>query len=214
MSKTPEHPLGGRSLNRRQLLGNSLKVGTVALIPLVNTGCTTTEPPAATATVLGAANDSILTAFVDRIFPADELGPAASAAGAVRYINRSLAQWNQRELPELSAGLQALDKAALTRHALGFAALTAAQQDELMTALEAAQLPEVAAGTALFNRLYRLTLEGLFSDPYYGGNVGYVGWDLIGYPGAVMASTPEMQKMGQRLPALHTSAHGAEHDGH
>jgi gluconate 2-dehydrogenase gamma chain len=212
MSKTPGPGRGGHGLNRRQLLGSGLKAGTMALIPLVNSSCST--PPPAVSTPLGAANDSILTAFVDRIFPDDELGPAASTVGVVRYINRSLAEWNQSELPTLSAGLQALDKAAMTRHALGFAAITPEQQDALITSLEAGQLPEVAPGPALFNRLYRLTLEGLFSDPYYGGNAEYVGWDLIGYPGAVLASTPDMQKMGARLPALHTSAHGAEHDGH
>lgn len=212
MSKTPAQGRGGHGLNRRQLLGTTIKAGTIALIPLVNSSCATPPPPATTP--LGAANDAILTAFVDRIFPDDELGPAASTVGVVRYINRSLAEWNQGELPTLSAGLQALDKAAMTRHALGFAAITPDQQDALMTALEAGQLAEVAPGPALFNRLYRLTLEGLFSDPYYGGNAEYVGWDLIGYPGAVLASTPDMQKMRERLRPLHTSAHGADHDGH
>lgn len=200
------------SLNRRQLLGSSLKAGAAVLIPLVETSCTTAEPPASTQ--LGAANDAILAAFADRIVPADELGPSASATGVVRYINRSLAEWNQAELPVLREGLQALDKAALSRHTLGFAALTPGQQDALMTALEAGELVEVASGTTLFNRLHRLTLEGMFSDPYYGGNVNYAGWDLIGYPGAVLASTADMQKMRERLPALHTSAYGADHDGH
>lgn len=83
-----------------------------------------------------------------------------------------------------------------------------------MTALEAGELVEMPTGPALFNRLHRLVLEGMFSDPYYGGNANYAGWDLIGYPGAVLASTPDMQKMRERLPALHTSAYGADHDGH
>lgn len=203
----------GRGLNRRQMLGTSLKAGAAALIPLVQAGCTTTEEPPEP-TPLGVANDAIMAAFADRIIPADELGPSASVAGVVHYINRSLAEWNQPELPVLSAGLQALDKAALNRYGLGFAALMADQQDALMMALEAGELAEVAPGPALFNRLHRLTLEGMFCDPYYGGNANYAGWDLIGYPGAVLASTPDMQKMRERLPALHTSAYGAEHDGH
>ncbi len=28
------------------------------------------------------------------------------------------------------------------------------------------------------------TIKGMFSDPMYGGNIGKVGWSLIGYPGA------------------------------
>jgi len=65
----------------------------------------------------------------------------------------------------------------------------------------------------IFSRLHRLTLEGMFSDPYYGGNQAYIGWDLIGYPGAVMSSTAQMQQMGGRLPPLHTSAYGSDYDG-
>jgi hypothetical protein len=80
--------------------------------------------------------------------------------------------------------------------------------------MEAGTLDNFANSQQVFNRLHRLTLEGMFSDPYYGGNASYAGWDLIGYPGAVLGSTSDMQQMGGRLPALHTSAYGAEHDGH
>lgn len=203
---------GNNDLSRRQLFGASLKAGAAVLIPLVETSCTSAELPASS--LLGPANDAILAAFADRIVPADELGPSASAAGVVRYINRSLAEWNQAELPVLRAGLLALDQNARGRHGVGFAALAIDQQDALMTALEAGELVEMATGPALFNRLHRLVLEGMFSDPYYGGNANYAGWDLIGYPGAVLASTPDMQKMRERLPALHTSAYGSDHDGH
>ncbi len=203
----------GQKFNRRQLLGTSLKAGTAALIPLAQTGCTTGLPAVADS-VLGAPNDAILAAFADRIVPGDALGPAASRCGVVNYINRSLADWNRAELPVLAAGLQALDSIAQTRHGQGFAAVSAEHQDELMIALEAGELTAVANGQALFARLHRLVLEGMFSDPYYGGNADYAGWDLIGYPGAVLASTADMQKMGGRLTPLHTSAYGAEHDGH
>ena len=91
---------------------------------------------------------------------------------------------------------------------------SAEQQDELLMAMEAGQLAGFDNAQAVFNRLYRLVLEGMFSDPFYGGNANYAGWDLIGYPGAVLGSTADMQKMGGRLPALHTSAYGEQHDGH
>jgi len=205
----------GKSLNRRQLLGNSVKAGAVVLIPLVNTSCSTAPPPPKViVTALGADNDRTLTAIADRILPADELGPGAGAAGAVHYINRSLVEWNQAELNTLSQGIAAINEVAFSRHLQEFSTLTAAEQDLILTELEAGQLTKVANGEQLFNRLLRLILEGMFSDPYYGGNAGFAGWDLIGYPGAVLASTPDMQKMRARLPALHTSGHGAEHDGH
>ena len=40
--------------------------------------------------------------------------------------------------------------------------------------------------------------EGMFGDPYYGGNHDFVGWDLLGYPGVRTAVTPAAQ---QRLEA-------------
>jgi gluconate 2-dehydrogenase gamma chain len=202
-------------VSRRGVLRGGLSAGTAILIPLVNTSCTSAQGPAAgTAEALDANTNAMLAAFVNRIVPADETGPAASECGVVRYINRSLAEWNQADIPLLTTGLQALDQVARSRYSQEFVALTGTQQDELLTAMEAGTLTDIANAQQLFNRLHRLTLEGMFSDPYYGGNANYAGWDLIGYPGAVLASTQDMQKMGERLPALHTSAYGAEHDGH
>lgn len=202
-------------VSRRGVLRGSISAGTAALIPLVNTSCSTAQHSAGgTASAFDASTNVILAAFVDRIVPADDTGPSASECGVVRYINRSLAEWNQAETATLSTGLQALDQAARDRHSQDFAALSAEQQDQLLGELETGTLAGVVNPQQLFNRLHRLTLEGMFSDPYYGGNANYAGWDLIGYPGAVLASTQDMQKMGERLPALHTSAYGAEHDGH
>ena len=81
--------------------------------------------------------------------------------------------------------------------------------------MEEGQAEDFANAQQIFNRLHRLTLEGTFSDPYYGGNRNFIGWDLIGYPGATLASTPEMQRMGSRLAPLHTSVNALkhEHDG-
>ena len=195
------------TLNRRSLLA-----GSAALLPLVNVSCSTPASPQPS--VLAAELNAILDAVADRIIPTDEHGPGASASGVGRYINRSLAEWNQADVPLLSGGLQALDAAARTRYMLNFVALSAQQQDELLLAMEVGQLEGFDNAQAVFNRLHRLVLEGMFSDPYYGGNANYAGWDLIGYPGAVLGSTIEMQQMGGRLPPLHTSAYGDEHDGH
>ena len=199
--------------SRRQWLRGSLAAGSAALIPLVNSGCSTTPAPVV-GSPLGAATEAVLAAVADRLLPDDALGPAASALGAVAYINRSLLEWNQRDLPLLQSGLQALDEAAHRRHGARFAALDAGQQDALLMALEDNTVAELPDGSTLFNRVHRLVLEGLFSDPWYGGNRDFGGWDLIGYPGAVLASTDDMQRLGQRLAPLHTSAYGSEHDGH
>lgn len=193
-------------ISRRKLLA-----GSAALVPLVTVSCST--PPAAPPEVLAPGLNAILDAVADRIYPPDANDPGAAASGVARYINRSLAEWNQADVPLLSAGLQALDAAARTQHAQGFTALSDVQQDALLVAMESGQIAGFDNAQAVFNRVHRLVLEGMFSDPYYGGNANYAGWDLIGYPGAVLGSTQEMQHMGGRLPPLHTSAYGEEHDG-
>ncbi len=208
MTKPPHD----QAISRRTLLGSGVAAGSAVLLPLVTVSCSTT--PAPPPDVLAPDLNAILDAFADRIVPPDTNGPGAAASGVGRYINRSLAEWNQGDQALLSNGLQALDAAARTRHAQAFTALTPEQQDELLVGMEAGQLSGFDTAQAVFNRLYRLVLEGMFSDPYYGGNANYAGWDLIGYPGAVLGSTADMQAMGGRLNPLHTSAYGEEHDGH
>lgn len=202
-----------KTLKRRELLG---RVSAAALIPLAQSGCTTKpEPlPPAPSTVLGINLDRIFTAIASRLIPADELGPSAGAIGVTTFLNRSLQEWNQADVALLRRGLSELDDAAFKRHAATFVSITDEQQDLLLRDLETGKLETVNEGAALFNRIHRLTLEGMFSDPYYGGNANYAGWDLIGYPGAVLASTPDMQKMRVRLAPLHTSGYGSDHDGH
>ena len=34
-----------------------------------------------------------------------------------------------------------------------------------------------------FATLLEYTRQGMFADPIHGGNAGFAGWDLIGYPG-------------------------------
>ncbi len=204
--------LNQHSISRRSVLRSGVAAGSTALLPLVTVSCSTSLPSAPL--VLTPELNALLDAFADRIIPPDGNGPGAAASGVSRYINRSLAEWNQTDVPLLSGGLLALDAAAQRLHGLPFGMASAEQQDELLMAMEAGQLAGFDNAQAVFNRLYRLVLEGMFSDPFYGGNANYAGWDLIGYPGAVLGSTADMQKMGGRLPALHTSAYGEQHDGH
>jgi gluconate 2-dehydrogenase gamma chain len=50
------------------------------------------------------------------------------------------------------------------------------------------------SGKAFFTWLRNDTIEGMFSDPMYGGNREMVGWKLIGYPGAQRHYTPDDMK--------------------
>jgi gluconate 2-dehydrogenase gamma chain len=194
---------------RRVLLGSALAASMLSLLPLEMRQA---AHAAAAPSVLSADLLAILDAFADRIIPADQNGPGARAAGAAIYIDRSLGDWNAAELETLSVGLRQLDALARHRFSAGFTTLPDAQQDELLAVMEAGQAEGFANAQQIFNRLHRLTLEGTFSDPYYGGNRNFIGWDLIGYPGATLMSTPEMQRMGSRLAPLHTSAYALKHE--
>ena len=199
----------GRDISRRKVLQSAVSATSVSLIPL--TSCTT--PVSAPQQVLSREAWLILEAFTDRIIPADANGPGAVAAGVPYYIENSLASWNAEELESLSAGLFSLTIAARNRYDLDFQLLSDNNKDALLRDMEDGKIDAFENSAVIFSRLHRLTLEGMFSDPYYGGNQGYIGWDLIGYPGAIMSSTAQMQQMGGRLPPLHTSAYGSDYDG-
>jgi len=64
--------------------------------------------------------------------------------------------------------------------------LTEAQQDAVVTALQNGKATgfDTPSPTDFFNQLRNDTIEGMFSDPMYGGNRGLVGWKLVGFPGA------------------------------
>jgi len=199
-------------LSRRTLLSRSISAGTVALVPLAATSCAVLDAPEPPR-IFPGEELATLSAVIDRLIPADELSPAASECGVLDYLYRALGDWSQTDVPPLQEMLQTLESLARSETGKGFTELEPEQQDMFLMRMETGELPQ-ATGQAAFNRLLRLTLEGMFSDPWYGGNRNYAGWDLIGYPGAVLASTQDMQKMGGRLPLLHTSAYGADHDGH
>jgi gluconate 2-dehydrogenase gamma chain len=158
------------------------------------------------APVFSAEQLAILEAFADRLIPADETGPGARECGAVTYISNTIADFAAAEKPNFLAGLASLDDLARKSHDRGFAALAAAQQDEVLTAFEQQSRP-------FFNRVRQLTLEGMFSDPYYGGNREFRGWDLIRYPGPRLAVSPSEQKLRDPIKPVRNSAYGGNHSG-
>jgi hypothetical protein len=93
----------------------------------------------------------------------------------------------------LRMGVAALDRFANERFDGNFADLNDDQQDELIQALLDGEATgfEPLSGDSFFHAMRRYTNEGMFSDPVYGGNRNMVGWQLIGYPGAQRAYTPE-----------------------
>jgi gluconate 2-dehydrogenase gamma chain len=156
----------------------------------------------------------VLAAFTDRIIPKDDLGPSASQSGATEYINRALGDYLAGEKAAFIEGLEAMDAFARRSQGGALTELTPDKQDAVLTAMENGNAAGFADAQAFFNRARRLTMEGMFGDPYYGGNKNFAGWDLIRYPGPRMVTSQNEQKMGVEIKPYHHSAYGAAGENH
>jgi hypothetical protein len=134
------------------------------------------------------------------LIPNDDLGPGAIEAGVFIYIDRLLAGRGAATLPLYQAGLAALNAAA---DGDGFTALAEADQDALLTNLEAGEVADAPDG--FFALLLEHTRQGMFGDPIHGGNREFIGWDLIRYPGIKLVWTAEAQAFDAVVEPEHIS---------
>jgi gluconate 2-dehydrogenase gamma chain len=164
-------------------------------------------------------------AAMARVIPTDDT-PGATEAGCIEFLDRYLSglgyiyakpdgsgfetltgavarAWTQRiEIlrAKYIAGVEALDQAARVRFAADFTQLNAAQQDDILKALETVVSHAASPGGApgegpalqqtsteteleFFPLLVMHTRQGFYCDPIYGGNKDHVGWGVIGFPG-------------------------------
>ncbi|MGQ0569287.1 MAG: gluconate 2-dehydrogenase subunit 3 family protein [Armatimonadota bacterium] len=145
-------------------------------------------------------------AIAARIWPGSREDPGAREAGALFYLDRALAGAYPNAQIAYRQGLAAVDHAARSRHDKTFHHLTEAQQDALLTDMEHDAVGEfmgpsaAAPSAAEFLALCIVhTMEGVFSDPIHGGNRGFAGWKVVGYPGPQYAYTAEEQTRGGPL---------------
>jgi gluconate 2-dehydrogenase gamma chain len=163
-------------------------------------------------------------ALAECIFPADSSGSGAREAQAVVYIDRTLAGFGsslqklyRRGLAELDrfttafrggepfAQLSQSDQAAIVKELESWAEVTHAEASgadpsQTSTGMQASSQQENAAPTdrallfALFAAIREHTIEGVFCDPLYGGNHNFVGWRLVGFPGAQWGYSADQEK--------------------
>jgi hypothetical protein len=175
-------------------------IATATFVPLAALTAAAQTPE----TVLTPAENKTLEAFIDRLVPKDENGPGAVECGAAVYIDRALAGFLAPEKVAFSEGLAGVETLARSTHNAAFTELSPEDRDALLASMEAG-----TSTRAFFNRVRRLTLEGMFSDPYYGGNKNFAGWDLIRYPGPRLAVSPEDQRMSTPPKPYRRSAYGS-----
>lgn len=151
-------------------------------------------------------------AVAARIWPGDEDDPGAREAGAVTYVDRALAGAYAGFQTAYRLALDNLEQDATGRYGRPFHALDEEQQDALLSELEALEAEEdplrdwpgreleLGLGPASTFEMFRKhTLEGVFSDPIYGGNRNFAGWRAVGYPGAHYIYSAEEQQVFEPL---------------
>jgi len=157
-------------------------------------------PLAGPLTNLTARETEILSAMIDRLIPSDELGPGALDAGVVRYIDRALSEAESDAADAYRAGLAALDTYSRYTRGGAFIDLSTVDQDSVLIdvqigAATGAGVGFVGGSGSFFNMVKSHTWQGMFGDPQYGGNVNFVGWDLLNYPGVRLGVSPEEQRL-------------------
>jgi gluconate 2-dehydrogenase gamma chain len=200
-------PRKRRGLSRRTVLrGAGIAVGARLLPSFSIAAPMPVGPQAATARVtLTEEEYTTLDAIVARLIPADENGPGAREAMAARYIDRALGGALASSRDEYAGGLAAIDQWATLSRGSRFPDLAPPDQDAVLTEVEEGDAEGVPRG--FFNTVRGHTIQGTFSDPHYGGNAGFVGWDMIGYPGVRVAVAAEYQQMDVEHPPNHVSAY-------
>jgi gluconate 2-dehydrogenase gamma chain len=194
-------------LSRRELLKRAgLAVGAAVGVPVVPIVARPQAPE--TLRALTAREFAALDAICARIIPSDDNGPGAREARASRYIDWALAGALGTLRERYAEGLAAVDARSMASRGAPFAQLAAADQDAVLDELSQDAVPRAPQG--FFNTLRLHTIQGTFSDPYYGGNAGYAGWDLIGYPGARVAVPPQYQQWDTELTPNHQSVYDSD----
>jgi gluconate 2-dehydrogenase gamma chain len=170
-----------------------------------------------------AAEVLFIEAACERLIPADDLGPGALGAGVTNYLDKQLGgAWGAGErlyrsgpwqpgtpsqgyqLPFTPAELFHTSLRAiiqgLTARGTPFHEMSADAQDTYLKSLEsgAHDLDGVPSGV-FFDMLLKMTIEGFFSDPAYGGNRNMVAWRMIGFPGAYADYFESIDKHGVKF---------------
>lgn len=137
-------------------------------------------------------DSATVAAFTERLMPGAPDKPGARDTGVLNYIDLALSGAYSDLQDFYRRGLAQLDAYCRKTYKQPFVRLQAAQQDEVITALEQGKAAGFTWPSAqeFFNTIRTHTIEGMFADPIYGGNKDFAGWRLVGFPGAQAIFTP------------------------
>ncbi len=159
-------------------------------------------------------------ALVDHMVPADNLTQKGTDLGIAVYIDRALAgawgkgdrlymqgPWKQGapsqgyQLPLTPAqlyraGIEATNAHCRKTYGKSFDRLDETQRQEVLLGLSTGKVTFDSGLPArvFWTTVYQTVMEGMFSDPIYGGNRNKAGWRLIGFPGAIAVHREHIEK--------------------
>src|ERR1700722_13171067 len=195
-------------VSRRQLItrggqvaGGALVAGGLAVVP----SAAVAENPDVARHVLRAltpAQATTLEAVLERLLPTDASGPGAKEANVLRYIDWSLAGDLKGFVAPYASAIKAINAYAHKKFGAAFAALSDSQQDSVLTDMEANKATGFTpTSQAVFTMIRTHAIQGMFGDPAHGGNVGFVGWKLVGFPGPRLVVDAHDQKLNVKVKA-------------
>jgi len=151
----------------------------------------------------------VLEQATELIFPKDDNGPGAIEIGVPYFIDKQMAgTWginggDYRLGPYLASepsvehssltrgqimitGIRKMNQLSHERFDTSFDQAEEDQQIEILQHFESGKVKMDGVNSSSFFSLLRtLTIEGVYSDPLYGGNRNMAGWKMKEYPGAV-----------------------------
>jgi gluconate 2-dehydrogenase gamma chain len=167
---------------------------------------------------------AFIEAVVDHMIPADAFTPKGTDLGLHVYIDRALASgwgkgarlymqgpWKQGtpnqgyQLPmtpsELyRAAIPAANAACVKAYGRTFDRVTPEQREAFLVGMQQGKvtLENGPPVRTFFGMLYNNVMEGMFSDPIYGGNRDKAGWKLVNFPGVIATNQQNMDKFRDR----------------
>ena len=180
-------------------------------------------PPAATPSpayeFLNLEEQAFVEVLVDHMIPADELTPKGTDLGINLYIDRALGgAWGKGDrlymqgpwkigvpsqgyqLPLTPAqlyrtGIEATNAHCVKTYKKPFDKLDTAQREEVLVGLSTGKVNfDALPARTFWTTVYQTVMEGMFSDPIYGGNRNKAGWKMIGFPGALAVNRENVEK--------------------
>lgn len=176
-------------------------------------------PPPATYSFLNLEEQAFVEALVNHMVPADQFTPKGTDIGINVFIDRALSgawgkgdrlymqgPWRVGEASQgyqlpltpaqlYRAGIEATNAYCVTTYKKKFDKIDATQREQVLLGLSSGKLDLGALPSRIFfATIYQTVMEGLFSDPIYGGNRDKAGWKMIGFPGALAVNRENVEK--------------------